>query len=142
MAGRDIVVIGASAGGIRPIQSLLSLLPRDLPASIFVVVHRGEIPRERDCLPLVLSLHSILVAEIARDNARFEHGHVYVAPTDCHLLIERGVMRVERSPRENHCRPSIDALFRSAALAYGRRVASVLLSGMLHDGTVVMMRLV
>ena len=136
MAARDIIVMGASAGGLQAIQSLLAHLPGDLPASIFITQHRANVSNIPDFLPGIYLKNSSLVPGAALDGAQFEHGRVYVAPSGSHLLIERGLMRLEQSPHENHTRPSIDVLFRSAALSYGRRVVGVLLSGTGTDGTV------
>ena len=136
MPARDIIVMGASAGGLQAIQSLLPLLPGDLPASIFITQHRADVPNTPDFRPGMYLAYSPLIPGAALDGAQFEHGRVYVAPGGSHLLIERGLMRLEQSSFESFARPSIDALFRSAALSYGRRVVGVLLSGTLKDGTV------
>jgi chemotaxis response regulator CheB len=137
--GRDIVVIGGSAGGIGALKRLLQLLPSDLGASIFVVQHRPDLPQTdrggRDTLAEVLSRGVSLPITAPDDGERFKRSHVYVAPPACHLLIEGGLMRLEKSPKESWFRPSVDALFRSAALEYGRRVIGVVLSGVLADGT-------
>jgi chemotaxis response regulator CheB len=133
VTGRDIVVVGASAGGLRALRRLLEPLPPDLPAAVFVVLHRTASP-----MPLEVLLPKAkwpLPFQWAVEGERFSHGRVYVAPPDRHLLIERGRTRLEHGPKERWFRPAIDALFRSAALAYGRRVVGVVLSGMLTDGT-------
>lgn len=137
---RDIVVIGASAGGIVALKRLVQMLPSDLNASIFIVLHRSDLLAQterdgRDTLAEVLSKGVSLPVTSPDDGERFKRGHVYVAPSACHLLIEGGLVRLERSPRESSFRPSADALFRSAALEYGRRVIGVVLSGLLTDGT-------
>ena len=133
MSSRDIVVIGASAGGIGALETLLPAFPADYPGTIFIVLHRG--PGTAKLLAHFLSIGSVLPVQAATDGARFERGHVYVAGDDSHLVIERGTMRLEKSPREKFVRPCIDVLFRTAALAYGRRVVGVILSGTLDDGT-------
>jgi chemotaxis response regulator CheB len=136
---RDIVVIGSSAGGIGALKRLLQVLPSDLGASIFVVQHRPDFPETgqggRDALAEVLSRGISLPIRSPDDGERFQRGHVYVAPPTRHLLIEGGLVRLEQSPKESRFRPSADALFRSAALEYGRRVIGVVLSGVLADGT-------
>src|SRR5262245_33881731 len=134
METRDIVVIGASAGGIDAISKLVTNLPTDLPASIFVVWHIH--PLIENSLPRVLNSKGRLTATLARDREPIERGHIYVAPADCHLLLERGQTHLVRGPKENRARPAIDPLFRSAAAAYGSRVVGVILSGMLDDGAV------
>src|SRR5215470_9643477 len=133
MATRDIIVIGASAGGVPTIRRLLSGLPSDFKAVVFVTLHRS--PHEQVHDFLALALKSPLRSRPAVDGQRFMHGEIYVAPADTHMLVERGVIRLERGPKENRARPSIDALFRSAATAYGRRVVGVVLSGLLGDGS-------
>lgn len=135
MPGRDIIVMGASAGGIGAIRTLLPLLPGDLPATLFLVLHRRPVDSETRRLLPVLAQNAELQVDLAEDGQSFGCGHVYVAPPDSHVLIGRGLIHLERSPAENHCRPSVDVLFRSAAFSYGSRVIGVLLSGMLGDGT-------
>lgn len=133
MSGRDIVVIGASAGGIEALISLLGSLPHGLGAAVFITVHRRQ--GRRDSLAQTLRPHSKLPLHTPLDGERFRRGVCYVCAPDAHLVVERGRVRSEPSPREYLHRPSIDALFRSAALAYGRRVVGVVLSGLLTDGT-------
>ncbi|MGE0158476.1 MAG: chemotaxis protein CheB [Gemmatimonadales bacterium] len=133
MAGHDIIVVGASAGGVETLQKLVALLPPDLPASVFVVQHTS--PRAKSQLPLILDRKGPLPASFAEDGQEILLGHIYVAPADCHLLVEPQQMRVVRGPRENRHRPAIDPLFRSAAWAYGPRVVGVVLTGYLDDGT-------
>ncbi len=132
-----MIVIGGSAGGVAALQSLLQGIPPSIPATIFVVLHRAhEIVKDDDLLPQVLTQRSRLPAHTATDGQAIERGHVYVAPRDAHMVVERGFIRVEKSPRESRAsaRPSVDVLFRSAALAYGRRVIGIMLTGMLDDG--------
>jgi chemotaxis response regulator CheB len=112
------------------------MLPPTLPAAVFVAVHRLPSTKATDSLARVLTGGAALTPHPALDGERFRRGAIYVAPADMHLLVERGVMRLERSPRESQSRPSVDALFRSAAEAYGRRVVGVLLTGVLSDGSV------
>jgi chemotaxis response regulator CheB len=113
----------------------LASLPRTLPASLFVALHRGLTPGAVDSLTARLVSTTALVTGPARDGEPFEAGHVYVTPFDHHLLLDNGLMRLEASPKEQHSRPCIDVLFKSAASTYGRRVIGVLLSGMSSDGT-------
>jgi two-component system chemotaxis response regulator CheB len=86
-------------------------------------------------LPNILSNAGILNAQHAIDQQKIEMGKIYVAPPDHHLLVEQGLMRVVGGPKENRHRPAIDALFRSAAIAYGTQVVGVVLTGVLDDGT-------
>lgn len=133
MANKDIVVIGASAGGMGALEKLVSGLPADLPAAVFVVWHLS--PGVRSVLPTVLTKAGPLVAEHPKDGDPIRPGRIYVAPNDHHLLLERGYMRVTKGPKENRFRPAVDPLFRSAAYLYSTRVIGVVLSGALDDGT-------
>jgi two-component system chemotaxis response regulator CheB len=131
--GHDVVVIGGSAGAVAPLRALLSQLPADFTASVCVALHVP--PRGYGVLRNVTASISHLPVHQAEEGMRIEPGHIYLAVPGCHLLLaETGVIRLGRGPRENMARPAIDALFRSAAVAYGPRVIGVLLSGMLNDG--------
>ncbi len=133
MANRDLIVIGASAGGIEALQQICSALPRHINAAVVVVIHSS--PNSGGLLPRVLSRAGHLQAIHPRNGEPIEKGKIYVASPDYHLIIERGLIRNIRGPRENHHRPAIDPTFRSAALAYGRRAIGVVLTGLLDDGT-------
>ena len=134
MANKDIVVIGGSAGALQVLQGILSSLPWDFQPAIFVVLHTTEdSPR---LLPDILNRHSKLPVMYAVHNAPILPSRVYVAPAgQRHMLLDRGKIRLESGPRENHCRPAIDALFRSASYAYGNQVIGIVLSGNLDDGS-------
>jgi two-component system chemotaxis response regulator CheB len=125
---RDIIVIGASAGGFEALKKLVGGLPKDLPASIFVVWHMAAEISE-SVLPFVLRKAGNLPVSQAVDGERIEPGKIYVAAPDFHLLVEQDRVRVTKGPRENRFRPAVDPLFRSAAYAYGSRVVGVVLSG-------------
>jgi two-component system chemotaxis response regulator CheB len=134
MPRRDVIVIGASAGGIQVLQKILPLLPWDFPASLFIVVHTTE--DSPGLLPEILNRHSKLPVLYAVHNAPILPSRVYVAPGGPrHMLLDRGKVLLEPGPRENRHRPSIDALFRSASVAYGPRAVGVVLSGNLDDGS-------
>lgn len=134
MPRRDIFVIGASAGGIEVLKTVLSTLPWDFGASIFIVVHTTEY--SPGLLPQVLNRTSSLPCFYAVHNAPILPSRVYIAPVgQRHMLLERGNVRLEAGPRENHHRPSIDVLFRSASQAYGSEVVGVVLTGNLDDGS-------
>jgi two-component system chemotaxis response regulator CheB len=132
MSNKHIVVVGASAGGINALQDLVAGLPKDFPGSVFIVLHIP--PYSETQLPAVLTKAGPLKAVLARDGASIERGTIYVAPNDHHLLLERDKIVVVKGPKENRFRPSIDALFRSAAYVYGPAVVGVVLSGTLQDG--------
>jgi two-component system chemotaxis response regulator CheB len=131
--GHDIVVIGASAGGVEALTKLVERLPADLAASVFVVLH---IPAQNPSfLPTILSRSGPLQAVHPGNGDIIQRGVIYVAPPDQHLLVEQGYIHLIRGPKENRHRPAIDPLFRSAAVAYGPRVVGVVLTGSLDDGT-------
>ncbi|HEX8733770.1 MAG TPA: chemotaxis protein CheB [Pyrinomonadaceae bacterium] len=133
MGTRNIIVIGASAGGFDALKKLVKDLPPDLRASIFVVWHMS--PDVTGVLPQVLNRAGPLPAKNAEDSEKIEPSRIYVAPPDRHLIIEDSHVRVTRGPKENRFRPAVDPLFRSAAYSHGARVIGVILSGALDDGT-------
>lgn len=132
MQTRDIIVIGASMGGVEALSALAGLLPADLPAAIFVVQHTSS--QSPGLLGEILNARGPLPAGVAEDRMRIEHGHIYVAPPDRHLLITEDGLRVVYGPRENRVRPAIDPLFRTAAVHCRSRVIGVVLTGLLGDG--------
>src|SRR5687767_3568332 len=129
---RDIIVIGASAGGVEATRTLLSQIPPSIPAAIAIVIHRSPMFESR--LPFVLGRRTDLPVLEPTENTRVTPSHVYTAPRDQHLVFENGMIRPNRGPKEHRTRPAIDPLFRSAALEYGPRVAGVLLTGLGDDG--------
>jgi two-component system chemotaxis response regulator CheB len=132
LTNRDIVCVGASAGGIAALKQVLAQLPHDLPAAIFVVQHQAELSGQH--LARILGAASALRVTDALHGERVEPGRVYVAPADNHLLLREGRIEVVRLPRENGHRPAVNPLFRSAADAYGPRVVAVVLTGALDCG--------
>ena len=133
MAKRDIVVIGASAGGIGAFKKIVRGLPKNFPASVFIVWHTA--PNITSLLAKILERETPLKVIEPFDGERVETGAIYVSRPDHHLLIEDGLVRVTKGPKENRFRPAVDPLFRSAALAHGPRVIGIVLSGGLDDGT-------
>ena len=130
---RDIVVIGASAGGYSALLKLAAGLPEDLPAAVLVALHFH--PGFASDLPDHLSRVGPLRACFAIHREPIVPGRIYVAPVDNHLGVRPGILQVTRGPKENGHRPSIDTLFRTAAIAYGPRVLGVVLTGHLDCGT-------
>jgi len=130
---KDIIVIGASAGGIEALRLIVRDLPKDFAASIFVVLHTA--PQSPGILDQILARAGSLPATNATDKEQIQPGRIYVAPPDHHLLIEPGIVRVTKGPKENRFRPAVDPLFRSAAQTYGARVVGIILTGGLDDGT-------
>ncbi|HVL07646.1 MAG TPA: chemotaxis protein CheB [Burkholderiaceae bacterium] len=130
---KNIIVIGASTGGIEALRTLVAGLPRDLAASVFVVIHiAAESP---GVLADILDRASPLSAVAVKSRMRLEPARIYVAAPDRHLIIEPGFVQATQGPKENRFRPAIDPLFRSAAQVYGPRAIGVILTGGLDDGT-------
>ncbi len=132
MDRRDIVVLGGSAGSAGVLRRVLERLPADLPASVFITTH---VPANAPgFLAESLARAGPLPVGYAVDGQPIEHGRVYVARPERHLLMLNGAIVLGEGPRENMVRPAIDPMFRSAALSYGSRTIGVVLSGMLNDG--------
>src|SRR5713226_659191 len=129
---RDIIVVAASAGGVEALCGLVSALPVRLQAAVFVVLHMPESGTSH--LAHILTRRGNLPAVRAQDGERILPERIYVAVPGLHLALGCGRMRLERGPRENGHRPAADTLFRSAAQAYGKRVAAIVLSGTQDDG--------
>jgi two-component system chemotaxis response regulator CheB len=132
--GHSIIVVGTSAGGLVTLDDLISQLPTDLAASVFIVQHMAP-HNSGEALTRRLGRHKAFNAGLAKDGERFKQGRIYIAPPDHHLLLKRDKVLVRKGARENRNRPAIDPLFRSAAVAHGSRVIGVVLTGMLDDGT-------
>jgi two-component system chemotaxis response regulator CheB len=129
---RDIVVIGASAGGIEALRTLVGHLPADFAASLFVVLHTA--PNSPGVLGPILERAGELPAVCVRESEPIKPGRIYVSAPDHHLVIDGGIARATRGPKENRFRPAVDPLFRSAAQSYGPRVIGIILTGGLDDG--------
>jgi two-component system, chemotaxis family, protein-glutamate methylesterase/glutaminase len=112
---RELVVVGASAGGVEALRLLVSALPKDLPAAVVVVLHMPA--GGSSALPAILTRSGALPAHTAEDGAELRNARIYVARPDHHVLVQDGVLRLSRGPTENGHRPAVNTLFRSAALA-------------------------
>ena len=129
---RDVVAVGASAGGVEALKTLVSHLPADLPASVLVALH---VPASaRSYLAEILARSCRLPVRQARAGLRLVPGEVVVAHPDAHLLVVDDTVVLGRGPRENGSRPSHDAMLRSVALAGRTRVIGAVLTGLLDDG--------
>jgi len=130
---RDVVVFGASAGGLQALRQIVERLPRDLPASILVAVHLSPTAPSR--LPRMLQDAGSLPAVAAHDGQRVLPSTIHTVVPDRHLLVTEGDrLLLSRGPRENRVRPSVDKSFRSVARWCGPRAIGVMLSGTLDDG--------
>lgn len=129
---RNVIVLGASAGGVSALRELFAKLPSDIDAAIAVVLHRS--PMVESMLAPVLAWRSTLPVIEAVGGMPFQRGTIHVAPRDQHLYIDDTTLRLSRGPKEQHTRPAIDPLFKSAAASHGPRVVGVLLSGTGDDG--------
>jgi two-component system chemotaxis response regulator CheB len=131
---RSVIVVGASAGGLKAVTQLVSTIPANLDTAIFVVLH---VARSSFGPTLVRHIQNVTSYEcvLAADGLAIEKGHLYVALPDHHLIIKPDVMLVTKGAHENRWRPSIDVLFRSAAANFNSRAIGIILTGMLDDGT-------
>jgi two-component system chemotaxis response regulator CheB len=132
VSGHDIVVIGASAGGVDAVSRVVKRLPADLDAAVFVVLHIS--PSRVSALPAILDREGPLPAAQAEDGGPIQPGRIYVAAPDRHLIVRPRHMSLVNGPRENRVRPAVDSLFRSAAVAFPGRTIGVVLTGNLDDG--------
>jgi two-component system, chemotaxis family, protein-glutamate methylesterase/glutaminase len=133
VANRNLIVIGASAGGIEALSQILSGLPVDLDAALLIVLHTSN--HTASVLPQIFERAGKLPALHPRDGTPIEKGHVYIAVPGFHMIVEGNLLRVIQGPKENLYRPAIDPLFRSAAAAFGPKVIGLILTGSLDDGT-------
>jgi two-component system chemotaxis response regulator CheB len=131
---RDVVVIGASAGGLEALKTLAAALPRAFPAAVLIVLHTAaDSPR---LLAKILARCTSLAVSYARDGDPVRPGHIYLAPPNCHLtVVAPGCLSLDGGPKVRHVRPAADRLFDSAAALYGPRVIGIVLTGGDGDGT-------
>jgi len=132
MGNRDILAVGASAGGVEALMHLARGLPAELPASVLVTLHLSN--QFRSSLDELLTSAGPLDAAFARDGERLRKGRIYLAPPDRHLLVDGDRIALGTGPRENNSRPAIDPMLRSVALCCCHRAIGVVLTGTLGDG--------
>lgn len=129
-----VIVVGTSAGGLNALSEFVSQLNDNINAAILIVMHLSGASIS-DFIVRRLQPLTKLHCAIAIDEALLKKGHIYIAPANLHLLVVKDQILLGRGPEENRWRPSIDVLFRSAAVAYNSRVIGVILTGLLNDGT-------
>ena len=129
---RHVIGVGASAGGVEALRTLVADLPADLDAAVCIVLHIP--PSGKSLLAPILARMTPLETVLAEHGAPLRPGVIYVAPADRHLLIRHDVVELSRGPRENGVRPAADPMFRSLAAAWGANGVAVVLSGSLDDG--------
>ena len=128
----EMIVIGTSLGGLRALQTVLSDLPKGFSVPVVIVQHREKGMPDR--LSGLLAKHCFLPVVEVEDKQAIEHGSVYLAPADYHLLVEKGNFALSTDAPVWHARPSIDVLFESAADSYANGVIGVILTGANQDG--------
>jgi two-component system chemotaxis response regulator CheB len=131
---RNIITIGAATGGLEAVTRLFRTFDKNLNAVIFLVIHLSP-ESKSDAIIKILEKHTSLKCTLPRDNQEIENRTIYLAPTNRHLLVEKGYIRITKGAAENRYRPSIDVLFRSAAASYNACVIGIILTGLLDDGT-------
>jgi two-component system, chemotaxis family, protein-glutamate methylesterase/glutaminase len=128
----EIVAIGASAGGIEALHSIVAPLPSGLPVAVLIVQHLD--PRHKSLLAFLLGRHARVPVKQAVHDEAIAPATIYVAPPDMHLLVANGRLELSHSKLVHFTRPSIDLLFESVAGAYGERAIGVILTGSGIDG--------
>lgn len=126
------VAIGASSGGVDALLDIAARLPLNFPALVLVTLHIGSYG---SVLPSLMRSRGANDAKHPHNGERVVPGTIYLAPPDVHMLLEGECIRLLRGPRENHCRPAIDPMFRSIAVAQRACAVGVVLTGQLDDGT-------
>jgi len=130
----EAIVIGTSSGGMNALKFLFSALPVDFSIPIIIVQHIS--PRSENQWIKLLNNNSKLYLKEADEKEKIEHGKVYIAPPNYHLMIEQNkTFSLTIDERVNYSRPSIDVLFESAAEAYKNKLIGVILTGSNSDGT-------
>jgi two-component system, chemotaxis family, protein-glutamate methylesterase/glutaminase len=129
----EIIALAASAGGLRALTDVLSVLPRDFPVALVVVQHLD--PRHRSLMAEILGKRTSLQVKEAREGDALEPGRALIAPPNRHLLVNPDrTVSLSQSELVHFVRPSADLLFESTATAYKERAIAVVLSGSGRDG--------
>ncbi|MEP7093620.1 MAG: chemotaxis protein CheB, partial [Flavobacterium sp.] len=131
---RNIIVIGASSGGISAIKEVINGLPQNINAAVVVVIH-VSIHSNCSIIASILQNYTSLTCVVASNGQVLQKGHLYLAPAGHQMMLKEDSIVLTHGPYENKYRPAIDVLFRSAAVYYGNRVIGVILTGLLDDGT-------
>jgi two-component system chemotaxis response regulator CheB len=129
---KNIITIGAAAGGLEAVSRLVKTF-NEIDAAVFIIIHLSSYSHS-DVILNILQRNTTLKCIVPSDQQEIENSTIYLAPNDHHLLLEKGRIRVTKGAAENHYRPSIDVLFRSAAVTYTGCVTGIILSGLLDDG--------
>ena len=132
MSNRDVLAIGTSAGGVEALTFLAKGFPRDFAASVLITIHLSS--RFESSLDEILTQAGPLAAHFVADGEPLEQSRIYIAPPERHLIIDTNRLWLGNGPRENHARPAIDPMFRSAASCCGPRSIGLVLTGTLRDG--------
>lgn len=128
-----IVVIGASAGGLTALTEFVAQFNNQMNIAVFIVLHLST-TGIGDYLVQRLQQYTPLKCKKASSNEKIQKGYIYIASPNHHLLIKKNMVMLGYGAYENRWRPSIDVLFRSAAVAYSTRVIGIILTGLLDDG--------
>jgi len=128
-----IVVTGTSAGGLSALRQFLSSVSTEGDVAYIVVMHLSGKP-VNNVLFDGLRTQTTLPVTIAEDGMLIQRNHIYIAPRNVHLIVKKGYLKLGYGPKENRWRPSIDVLFRSAAISYNTHAIGIVLTGMLNDG--------
>lgn len=130
---KNIITIGASAGGIAAVSRLVTTFQQDMNAAVFIVIH-VSVHSEAGVILHTIQKNTSWQCTVPADQEVIKSGTIYLAPSDHHMMVEKGIISINRGAFENYMRPSVDVLFRSAAAAYNSRVTGIILTGLLDDG--------
>ncbi len=133
-AVRNVIVIGASAGGIPAVKEVIAHLDHEMDLAVIVVIHVSRKSNAQH-IANTFQKNSDLKCGVARNEMPLQKGHLYVAPPEHQLMVKDDRLLLTNGPHENKYRPSIDVLFRSAAVHYRNRAIGIILSGLFDDGT-------